>query len=68
MEPGFQGEISREELPQNAVMAALGRGGDARDSVTMFRDRIAIEEDEEEEDEEKEDEEEIQGDEDEGGK
>ncbi|KAG0025199.1 hypothetical protein BGZ82_010158, partial [Podila clonocystis] len=42
MEPGFQGEISREELPQNAVMAALGRGGDARDSVTMFRDRIAI--------------------------
>ncbi|KAG0331218.1 hypothetical protein BG000_011104 [Podila horticola] len=42
MEPGFQGEISREELPQNSVMAALGRGGDARDSVTMFRDRIAI--------------------------
>lgn len=42
MEPGFQGEISREELPQNVVMAALGRGGDARDSVTMFRDRIAI--------------------------
>ena len=42
MEPGFQGEISREELPQNAIMAALGRGGDARDSVTMFRDRIAV--------------------------
>lgn len=42
MEPGFQGEILREELPQNAVMAALGRGGDARDSVTMFRDRIAV--------------------------
>ncbi|KAF9371198.1 hypothetical protein CPC16_003204 [Podila verticillata] len=42
MELGFQGEISREELPQNAVMANLGRGGDARDSVTMFRDRIAV--------------------------
>ncbi|KAG0207870.1 hypothetical protein BGX28_001019 [Mortierella sp. GBA30] len=39
MEPGYQQEHSRELL---APSFSLGRGGDARDSIAMYRDRIGI--------------------------
>ncbi|KAF9117059.1 hypothetical protein BGX27_005609 [Mortierella sp. AM989] len=39
MEPGFQSESSRTHLSPSF---SLGRGGDARDSIAMYRDRIAI--------------------------
>ncbi|KAF9902269.1 hypothetical protein BX616_001990 [Lobosporangium transversale] len=39
MSAGFQYEISRQILTPSF---SLGRGGDARDSMTMYRDRIAI--------------------------
>ncbi|KAF8924318.1 hypothetical protein BGZ58_001924 [Dissophora ornata] len=39
MEPGFVGESSRELITHGFL---LGRGGDARDSMAMYRDRIGI--------------------------
>ncbi|KAF8982606.1 hypothetical protein BGZ46_000929, partial [Entomortierella lignicola] len=39
MNPGFENERSRSILTPSFT---LGRGGDARDSITMYRDRIAI--------------------------
>ncbi|CAO3568188.1 unnamed protein product [Mortierella alpina] len=39
MEPGYQQEQSQEML---ASSFSLGRGGDARDSIAMYRDRIGI--------------------------
>ncbi|KAG0005780.1 hypothetical protein BGZ79_001899 [Entomortierella chlamydospora] len=39
LRPGYESEISRSSLTPNF---SLGRGGDARDSIAMYRDRIAI--------------------------
>lgn len=39
MEPGYREENSRRLLTPNF---SLGRGGDARDSIAMYRDRIGI--------------------------
>ncbi|KAF9188901.1 hypothetical protein BGZ51_000239 [Haplosporangium sp. Z 767] len=39
MAPGFEREMSREVLNPGF---SLGRGGDARDSIAMYRDRIGI--------------------------
>ncbi|KAF9910869.1 hypothetical protein EC991_005332 [Linnemannia zychae] len=39
MEPGYRGECSRKLLTPSF---SLGRGGDARDSIAMYRDRIGI--------------------------
>ncbi|KAG0220340.1 hypothetical protein BGX33_000015 [Mortierella sp. NVP41] len=39
MEPGFREESSRKLLTPSF---SLGRGGDARDSIAMYRDRIGI--------------------------
>lgn len=41
MEAGFLAEISRELLAHSGGFS-LGRGGDARDSTAMYRDRIAV--------------------------
>jgi len=42
MEPGFRKEKARIPCPHTVSAATLGRGGDARDSIAMYRDRIAI--------------------------
>ncbi|KAG0002505.1 hypothetical protein BGZ65_002575 [Modicella reniformis] len=41
MEAGYLAEISREVLTHSGEFS-LGRGGDARDSIAMYRDRIAV--------------------------
>ncbi|KAK3815269.1 MAG: hypothetical protein J3Q66DRAFT_344161 [Benniella sp.] len=41
MKAGYLAEISREMLTHSGGFS-LGRGGDARDSIAMYRDRIAV--------------------------
>ena len=41
MKAGYLAEISREALTHSGGFS-LGRGGDARDSIAMYRDRIAV--------------------------
>lgn len=41
MDSGYSAEISRKILIQNGGLS-LGRGGDARESIAMSRDRIAV--------------------------
>ncbi|KAG0056277.1 hypothetical protein BGZ83_005832 [Gryganskiella cystojenkinii] len=42
MSPGYEHELARVPCPHTVSAAILGRGGDARDSLVMYRDRVGI--------------------------